>query len=87
MRLTLGRVPSHSTPGRTYAITMTGELTCGCPDAKWRERECSHLLEFLSSWPGYREAQIEHLRGLVAHTQARIERLEQTVLATPGAPA
>ena len=37
-------VPSATTPGRTYRVTVftDGVVMCDCPDATYRRRQCKH---------------------------------------------
>ena len=44
MHTTVYTVPSATRPGTVYRVTVfaDGMLTCDCPDATYRRRQCKH---------------------------------------------
>ena len=45
-------IPSATTPGRSYRVTVHGDgvMTCDCPDAVHRRRQCKHQRLVLVMW-------------------------------------
>lgn len=46
------QVPSATTPGKAYRVTVhsDGVLSCDCPDATYRRRQCKHQRQVLVLW-------------------------------------
>src|SRR5215212_5801677 len=44
-------IPSATTPGRSYRVTVhaDGVLACDCPDATWRRRQCKHQRQVIAT--------------------------------------
>jgi hypothetical protein len=45
-------IPSATTPGRSYRVTVhaDGIMSCDCPDATFRRRQCKHQRLTLVLW-------------------------------------
>lgn len=45
-------IPSATTPGRAYRVIVfaDGVMSCDCPDATYRRRQCKHQRQVLVVW-------------------------------------
>lgn len=45
-------IPSATTPGTAYRVTVhaDGDTSCDCPDATYRRRQCKHQRQVLVLW-------------------------------------
>lgn len=84
-KLILAVVPSMTVVGRTYVVDATedGEVRCGCPAWRYREKPCKHLRTLAARlhapWPLTRGAALDlwprpPLTGAPAVDSAAVER-------------